>query len=116
MNIVMNSSSSAMFGRMRLIATQPLEALDAEGLGLEDLGHAADVDALEEVVLSERDGLLQRGHITGDFSCLQLRLAVFSGVGGRGRCLSRLSPMSMYASVAPTAANGEATKTANGIR
>jgi hypothetical protein len=38
---------------------QPLEALDAEGLGLEYLGHASDVDPLEEVVLAERDGFLQ---------------------------------------------------------
>ena len=43
---------------------QPLEALDAERLGLEDLGHTADVDPLEEVVLPEGDGFLQRGHIT----------------------------------------------------
>ena len=59
MNIVMNSSSSAMFGRMRLTATQPLEALDAERLGLEHLGHAADVDAIEQQVFSELDRLLQ---------------------------------------------------------
>ena len=38
---------------------QALEALDAEGLRLEDLGHPPDVDPLEEVVLAERDGLLQ---------------------------------------------------------
>jgi hypothetical protein len=37
---------------------QPLEALHAEGLGLEHLGHAADVDALEQVALAEWDWLL----------------------------------------------------------
>ena len=36
-----------------------LEALDAEGLGLEDLGHAADADALEQEVLAEWDRLPQ---------------------------------------------------------
>ena len=38
-----------------------LEALHAGGLRLEDLRHAADVDALEQVVLAERDGLSQTG-------------------------------------------------------
>src|SRR5690606_24340095 len=38
---------------------QPLEALDAIGLRLEDLGHAADVDAVEQPVFSELDRLLQ---------------------------------------------------------
>ena len=37
---------------------QPLEALDAKGLGPEHLGHAADVDPLEQVVLAERRRLL----------------------------------------------------------
>ena len=37
-----------------------LEALDAEGLGDEHLGHAADVDALEEQVLAEDGRLLHR--------------------------------------------------------
>ena len=59
MNMRMNSLSSAMFGRMRLTATQPLEALDAEGLRAEHLGHAADVDPLEQVILAEGDRLLQ---------------------------------------------------------
>ena len=36
---------------------QALEALDTVGLGPEHLGHTADVDPLEEIVLSERDGL-----------------------------------------------------------
>ncbi len=58
---------------------EALEALHAKRLGLEDFGHTSDVDPLEEVVLSERDGLLQRGHITGDFSYLQLGLAFFPG-------------------------------------
>ena len=34
----------------------PLEALDAEGLGREDLRHATDVDALEEEVLPKEVG------------------------------------------------------------
>ena len=34
-----------------------LEALDAVALGLEDLGHPADADALEQQVLAERDRL-----------------------------------------------------------
>jgi hypothetical protein len=34
-----------------------LEALDAVALGLEDLGHATDADAIEEQVLAERDRL-----------------------------------------------------------
>ena len=38
---------------------QTLEALDAEGFRLPNLGHAADVDAVEELVLSELDRLLQ---------------------------------------------------------
>ena len=34
-----------------------LEAFDAEGLGLEDLGHAADADAFEQQVFPEGNGL-----------------------------------------------------------
>jgi hypothetical protein len=37
---------------------QPLEALHPVGLRPEDLGHAADIDALEQVVLAEWNGLL----------------------------------------------------------
>jgi hypothetical protein len=45
---------------MRLTRDKALEALLAKGLGLEDLGHATDVDALEEVVLPELDRVLHR--------------------------------------------------------
>src|SRR5690606_30130623 len=48
-------------GKNALDRDQPLEALDAVGLGAEHLGHAADVDPLEEIVLAERDGLLHDG-------------------------------------------------------
>ena len=39
---------------------EPFEALDAVGLGAKDLGHTSDVDALEQVVLAERDRLLHQ--------------------------------------------------------
>ena len=45
-------------GQDALQRNEALEAFDAEGLGLENLGHAADVHSLEEKVLSEGDGLL----------------------------------------------------------
>jgi hypothetical protein len=38
-----------------------LEALDAERLGAEHLGHAARVDAVKQRIFAERDGLHQRG-------------------------------------------------------
>ena len=58
---------------------EALEALHAKGLRFEDFGHTSHVDPLKEVVLSERDGLLQRGHISRDISYLQLRLGFFPG-------------------------------------
>ena len=45
-------------GKDALDREQALEAFDTEGLGLEDLGHAADVHPLEQVIFPERDGLL----------------------------------------------------------
>ena len=42
-----------------------LEPFDAEGLGDEDLGHAADVDPLEQQVLAEEGGLLHRADDAG---------------------------------------------------
>ena len=49
-----------------------LEALDAEGLGLEDLGHAANADALEQDVLAEWDRLPQLGLAPSAHECEQL--------------------------------------------
>ena len=40
-------------GQDLLDGEQPLEALDAEGLGDKDLGHSADGDPLEEQVFPE---------------------------------------------------------------
>ena len=59
MNIVMNSSSSAMFGRMRLTATSRSKPSTPKAFR-PDLGHAADVDPVEQQVLSEGDRLLLR--------------------------------------------------------
>ena len=124
---------------------QALEALDAEGLGLEHLGHTSHVDPLEEVVLPEGDGLLQDAHNTGDFSVLQLHFrlvcapsagypmalpavlptvllevlaGVLLGVPCVLPCLSTLSPPSdsTKTNVAPAATNGGATKNASGTR
>ncbi len=41
----------------------PLEPLNADGLGLEDLGHAPDIDAFEEVVLAEGDWFVQASSV-----------------------------------------------------
>jgi hypothetical protein len=43
----------------------PLEALDAEGLGNEHLRHAAYIEALQQQVLAEDGGLLHRGERAG---------------------------------------------------
>ena len=57
MNILMKSRSSAIVGQDPLDGDDLLEALDAEALGLEDLRHAADADALEQQVFPEWNGL-----------------------------------------------------------
>ena len=103
---------------------QTLEPLDAECLGLEDLGHTSDVDPLEEVVLAERDGLLQLGHNTREIRYLQLHSRVcrlhfsrhFLHGPGRSATGAFLLSVSMKARVAPAATTGGATKTTNGIR
>src|SRR5581483_74967 len=78
-----------IFGDVRqdaLDGEQALEALDAERLGLEYLGHAADVDAVEQVVFPELDRLLQRalpsrhGPVT---SSITPKFALAQSIGGR---------------------------------
>ena len=59
MNILMKSGSSPIDRQDPLDRDDLLEALDAEGLGLEDLGHAADADAIEQEVFPEWDRLPQ---------------------------------------------------------
>ncbi len=46
-------------GQDALERDDSLEALHPHDLGLEHLGHAPDIDAFEEVVFSERSGLVQ---------------------------------------------------------
>ena len=54
-------------GKDFLDREQPLEALDAERLGDEHLGHPADGDALEEQVFSKFDRLSHRARLSSQF-------------------------------------------------
>src|SRR5262249_44709747 len=71
-----------IFGDVRqnaLDGEQALEALDPEGFRLPHLGHAPDVDAVEEPIFSELDRLLQttpRTYNLATFSSILLERAL----------------------------------------